>query len=81
MESKKRLHSGWSFAAGTLVGAIAAFVPLASAGHPGPNVDRSVAVVQSEAPRAASPAPASAQSKASRESQESNTAGCDVQLD
>ncbi len=33
--STKRLSAGWSFAAGTLFGALAVFVPLASLGIPG----------------------------------------------
>jgi hypothetical protein len=36
MKSERRMSAGWSFAAGTLFGGIAAFVPLSSHGTPGP---------------------------------------------
>jgi hypothetical protein len=53
----KQMSPGLTFAAGTLVGAIAVFVPFSSAGHAGPNIDvaaqRSSAAVRSSAPETA----------------------------
>ncbi len=39
MKSERRMSAGWIFAAGTLFGGIAAFVPLSSLGTPGPRVE------------------------------------------
>jgi hypothetical protein len=39
MKSERRMSAGWSFAAGTLFGGIAAFVPLSSHGTPGPTAE------------------------------------------
>ena len=52
--TSKKVSPGLSFAAGMLVGAIAVFVPLSSAGHAGPNIDlsrqRSPGAARSSAP-------------------------------
>ena len=82
---RKRMSAGLSFAAGTLFGAVAVFVPLAPAGHPGSNVQRPSGAVRSSAP-AAAPSAASAaltspeNDNASRANDASNETTCDVQL-
>lgn len=88
--SGKHVPPGLSFAAGTLVGALAVLVPLTSAGHPGPNVkrseQRSPGAVRSSAP-AAAPSTVAAGSTSStkqdsgKSDESSNAATCDVQLD
>jgi hypothetical protein len=80
MGSKKRMSVGMGFAAGALVGAIAVFVPFASAGHPRTDA-RQGAQPRRSVRKPAAP-PAVPKKDAARDSSEaSSDAACDVQLD
>lgn len=75
MESKKKMSVGMGFAAGALFGAIAVFVPLASAGH-----TASPGAEKTAAPQKAQPA-ASERRDSQKTPDASCDATCDVQLD
>jgi hypothetical protein len=80
MGSKKKMSVGMGFAAGALVGAIAVFVPFASAGHPRTDARQSAEPRSSVRKPAA--APAASKKDAARDSTEAKSdAACDVQLD
>ncbi|MDQ2869952.1 MAG: hypothetical protein M3S32_04350 [Acidobacteriota bacterium] len=73
----KKMSTGLSFMIGTLFGAVAVFVPLASAGHTGSRSGEPPTVNRGEVSKAALP-DAAAKEKAP---EPSNQDQCDVQLD
>lgn len=88
--SRKQVSPGLSFAAGTLIGAFAVFVPLTSAGHPGSGVEgsgqRFSGAVRSSALAAGRNAvdtdsTSSMKQDSSTSSVVNNETKCDVQLD
>jgi hypothetical protein len=88
--SRNQMSPSLIFAAGTLVGAIAVFVPLTSAGHSGSDVERSgqraLGAVRSSAPAAGAKAvdadsATSTKQDSSKSDEPSNEGTCDVQLD
>ncbi len=80
--AKRQVSPGLTFAAGTLVGAIAVFVPLKSAGHPGSRVEGPAKISPGEVRPSVDAASASRLKEDASEPREaSNEATCDVQLD